>query len=340
MICHWGGDQRTARELASEALSLAYEEADPALIGPAHEAMGRTGWFQGRFREAKEHYEALLASGYDATRDTDVRLLAGMELVSDAHGMIGIVLWKLGYPDQAVRWSREGVALARKGQNPVSLAYVLQYETWVHLYRRDTAGARPLIDQLEPAAVQAGVLDLWWGNIQATEAWCLLREGRNDEAISTLRDAWADLRSKGLGATDNWCANILADALRAGGQPEEGLHVLDKTREESIAVGEGIYAAETPRIRGELLLALPEPKPEEAEAAFREAIETARAQEARSFELQATISLARLLRDTGRSEEAREMLAEIHGWFTEGFDTADLKEAKELLEELGGVGSS
>ncbi len=128
--------------------------------------------------------------------------------------------------------------------------------------------------------------------------------------------------------------NVLAEALGNAGQVEEGLAVAAEAQAFVAGTGERFAEAEVSRIKGDLLLAHPTPDPAHAEAAFREALDVARRQSARSWELRAATSLARLLRDQGRSDEARALLAPVYDWFTEGFDTADLKDAKALLDEL------
>jgi tetratricopeptide (TPR) repeat protein len=291
--------------------------------------------WRGRFQEAREHYEALLACGYESPRHNDPRVYGGAEFGLLGYGMLGWVLWKLGYPDQAIEWCKKGVKLGHRSHHPLSRVWVLAYETFVHHFRRDLASTRSVNARLEAAAHDAGCTELLRGAIGATEGWCLVHEGRVRKGIDTLRDSWDDLRAKGLGATHSWCANLLADALRVGGRSEEGLEFLDRATAESLVVDETIYAAQTARIRGELLLELERPRLEEAETALREAIECAQAQGARSFELQAALSLARLLRDSRRSEQARDVLSGIYGWFTEGYDTADMQEAEALLADLG-----
>jgi tetratricopeptide (TPR) repeat protein len=289
---------------------------------------------QGEFREAISQYEALVASQYDPRKHVDRRFLGGVEVGSIARGMIGYLSWFLGFPDRALEGCRKGVDFARQLESPQSAPFVAFYRAGVHHLRRDVENTEAWTEELQSAAAEAGVLPLW-------EDWLLVYRGRSQvqrgevvEGIAAIRTGRDTALSKGFKLAYAYWSFLLADGLRVLGRAEEGLEVLEDAPSQAPTVDELFYASETHRTRGELLLALPKPKPEEAEAAFRHAIEIARSQEAKSYELRATTSLARLLRDTGRADEARSMLGEIYGWFTEGLDTADLKDAKALLEEL------
>jgi predicted ATPase len=162
--------------------------------------------------------------------------------------------------------------------------------------------------------------------------WVLADEGRGQEALAEMSLALPVL--EGTAATTALYAR-LGDSYRKNGRPEEGLATVATALRESERSGERTAEPELYKVKGELLLMRDPPDEAEAERCFRTAIDIARRQQARFFELRATTSLARLLQRQGKTDEARKMLADIYGWFTEGFDTADLKDAKALLEELG-----
>ena len=189
-----------------------------------------------------------------------------------------------------------------------------------------------------------------WGTI--SRGWALAEQGKRAEGMQQMRQGQAALRAMGEETLQSWVLALLAEAHETGGQAEEGLTLLA----EAFAVvdnnEEHLYEAELYRLKGELTLQrfnvqgstfkvanpqslIPNPQAQaEAEACFLKALEIAQRQQAKSLELRAAMSLSRLWQQQGKKEEARQMLAEIYGWFTEGFDTADLKEAKALLEEL------
>jgi len=334
LVSHWAGDQRQAWDLAKQFLSLAVDEGDPALLGPAHETLGRVAMWRGEFRETLAHYEAVLASRYDPKAHTDRRYMGGLEVCSVARGMIGWTLAVLGYPDQAVEHCREGVAFARRIENAMSLAFATSFESYVHYYRGDVAATSQALDSWRQAVVDSGTEPLFRGVRLGVAGWCEVRAGHNTEGVQTLEAALADVVAKGQGLVYTFCVCLLADALRNAGRAEEGLKLLDESPATGTTLDERIRASVMLRVRGELLLALDEPRVAEAEALFHEAIEIARGQEAKWYELRASLRLARLLRDTGRADEAHAELAEIYGWFTEGHDLPDLLEARELLAEL------
>jgi len=333
VVTHWAGDHRWGKELAEPCLSLALKEGDPALLGPAHESVGRNAIFRGEFSKCRRHYEAILQLDYDPEKHPDPRYMLGWELSSIARGMLGWCLWKLGYPDQGLERCREAVAHAAKN-NPIGLCYVQFYETFVHQFRRAVPATRASLSKSRRAAADKGLAPLWEGPALVTEGWCRAAEGDLEGGIECLRLGHADMKSKGLGVARAWALMVLADVFRAGGRAEEALVALEESAALSAASDEHLYESEQLRIKGESLLQLDVPRPEEAEPALREAMAVARRQEAKSFELRAATSLGRLLRDTGRPEEALGILREVYDWFTEGFDTADLKDASALLHQL------
>lgn len=164
--------------------------------------------------------------------------------------------------------------------------------------------------------------------------WCAAQEGEIDTGMELLERGMQGQRAVGWNVWLSYGNALLADVLRLDGRAEEGLALWEEGHESVPATEELQHEAELFRIKGDLLLALPAPRPLEAEEAFRHSIRVARGQEARSYELRATTGLARLLRGQGRKGEARALLREIYDWFTEGFDSLDLLEARRLLAEL------
>jgi predicted ATPase len=176
----------------------------------------------------------------------------------------------------------------------------------------------------------------WLAEANILHGWAMAEQGRNEEAIAHIQEGLAAFRAAGAEAERPQNLSLLAHACMKTGRLDDGLSALT----EALAVADErearVYEAEAHRLKGELLLKQNNSNAAEAQSCFQRAIEIARKQSAKSWELRATMSFARLLDKEGKRDEARAMLADIYGWFTEGFDTADLKDAKALLDQLTG----
>jgi predicted ATPase len=239
--------------------------------------------------------------------------------------LAALAWWPLGFPGRAAARSAEAFEIARKIKtSPSSLALTLSWSSLINLRQRDWDAAFSQIDEARKVAHEHGMIDasgFWRG-------WALVHLGQPEEGLAYMLGGGDWMR-----ALHAWRATFywgLADVYLAIGRARDGLeavnHALDVTRAE--------FEAELRRLKGELLLLGDQRAFDEAAQCFRDAMALAHRQQAKSWELRATMSLARLLAQQGRRDEARAMLADIYGWFTEGFDTADLKDAKALLEEL------
>jgi predicted ATPase len=238
-----------------------------------------------------------------------------------------MTLWLLGYPDQALEKSRDALALAQKLSHSYTLVHALFWAGWVHQQR----GERQAVDERIGAAVTLATeqgLTRWMLQGAVLQGWLLAQHGKGQEGILKIRQGT-------LGRADqSYHATLLAEAYGKEGQYEEGLRVvIDELTRVQIR-GERYYEAEMHRIKGELLLRQSDSDEQEAEGCFQDAIKVARGQRAKSLELRAAMSLSRLWQRQGKTADAQQLLSVIYGWFTEGFDTADLKQAKMLLEEL------
>jgi adenylate cyclase len=281
---------------------------------------------------ARRHLEHVV-SFYDTRQHRTLAYVYAQDPAVSCLVWLAYALWLLGYPDQALRRLHEALALARELDHAFSLSFALGLGGLVHQMRREAQAGQQLCEEASRISTEGGFLAF-----RAYEAFLLgffeSEGGRAEEGISQMREALPILDSIGWNATFSHRLAMLAEALGQSGQAQEGLAVLAEARARVKTTGEGCFEAEIHRLRGELLLLRAEPDAA-VDALFEQAIEIARRQEARSLELRATMSLARLRRRQGRSEEARVRLAEVYGWFTEGCDTLDLKDAKALLEELG-----
>jgi predicted ATPase len=241
-------------------------------------------------------------------------------------------LWALGYADQASKWSREALALAEALSRPGPLANALTLTAVFHMFLRDPRMAQERTEAATAIATEHGIpFELSYGTF--VRGWALAEQGHVAEGIAEMRRAVTAGEETGFAARPRWFA-YLAEACARSEGPGEGLKVLAEGMSLMESKGERVYEAEIHRLKGELLLMQDAANGPEAEHCFRTAIEVARRQAGKSLELRATMSRTRLLAKQGRRDEARAMLAEIYSWFTEGFDTADLKDAKALLEEL------
>jgi predicted ATPase len=343
------GQLQRAHKLGEQLLTLAQRQHDPMLLIGAHMTLGGVFFFLGEFAPARRHLEQGMAF-YDPEQ---YRSLAwpGAHPAVQCLFYEALALWLLGYPDQALKRSHEALALAQDLSHPLSLAAALNFAAHLQQFRREWQAAQEraetLIvlsnDQGFPSTVAVGTIVR--GQALAEE------EGRGEEGIAQIRQGLAALQAKGAEAGRPLYLAMLAEAYEKVGQAEEGLNALSEALTLVNKTEERYYEAELYRLKGKLTLqkfqvsgskfqVQESPKsgvrsPEsEAEECFLRAIEIARRQEAKSLELRAVMSLSRLWQQQGKRAEARQMLADIYGWFTEGFDTKDLQEAKALLEEV------
>ena len=331
---HVRGDLQTARELAEHLLTLAQRQHDPALLLEGHRALGDTLFRLGEFVLARAHLEQGIAL-YNPQQHRAHALLYGQDPGMGCRSYAAYVLWVLGYPDQALQQSQEALTLAHELSHPFSLALALVRAAEIHEFRREWPAVQEGIEALMAFTREQGFAQLFamgcvhWGRAYAAQ-------GRGEEGITQIRQGQAAYRATG-GKLARTCTLVwLAEAYGIGGQPEEGLRMLAEAMAAAHNIGERFYEAERPRLKGDLLLALSADHQAEAEACFQQALAIARRQQAKSWELRAATSLSRLWQRHGRRTDAHALLAPIYGWFTEGFDTADLQEAKTLLEELAG----
>jgi len=247
-------------------------------------------------------------------------------------------LWHLGYPDQALQRSREALILAQELTYPFSLVWALNITAAIHQYRREGHPAQERAEAVMARSTAQGfpywlaLGTIWWGS-------ALAEQGRMEEGIEQMRQGQAAYQATGAKLGQSQHLALLAEACGKGGHAEEGLKLLAEALEVVHEIGERHRQAELYRLKGELRLAQSsvqslESRVKEAEGCFLKAIEIARRQQAKSLELRATTSLARLWQSQGKKIEAHQMLSEIYSWFTEGFDTKDLREAKTLLDVL------
>jgi len=351
-------DYQTARRLLEQFLGLARRLQDPALLQLARFEAGLLFYYLGEFVLAREHLEQGIAL-YDPQQSRSQVLLYISDPGLACWVYVSYTLWHLGYPDQALKRSHEALTLVRDLSHPYILACALAGAAWVHQLRREPQEVQERTEELIALSTEQGFSFLLpWGVVP--RGWVLVEQGQVEDGIAQMRQGLVAYRATGAELASTYFLALLAEACGKGGQAEEGLNVVVEALAIAERTGERFYEAELYRLKGELLLMQAagrggsrtaptgisvlsdadagatgrSPLQDEAEACFHKAIEVARGQQAKSLELRAAVSLCRLWQGQGKREEARQMLQEIYGWFTEGFDTADLKEAGALLDDL------
>jgi len=325
------GQHQTARELGQQLLQLAQNAQDTTLGPAAHWTLGVTFVHTGELETARLHLGQMIAF-YDPQRHHPLTFLYGTDPGVACRSWDAWALWMLGYPDQALVKSLEARNLAETLSHPFSLAFALFTGAGHHIFRRDSQTAETWADATVVLSTRHGFpFHLALGTIW--HGWALAAQGQAAEGIAEMRQGLAAIRATGAGIGQPQNMGLLAEVLGKAGQVQEGLTMLAEALTAARESGERYYEAELYRLKGELLL-MQGADETDAQACFRQAIAVARDQQAKSWELRATMSLSRLLHRQGKSEEARQMLAEVYGWFTEGFDTPDLNEARVLLEAL------
>jgi predicted ATPase len=327
------GEHQRARELGEELLSLAQRIQDPDLLLEAHHALWAILFWGGELAAAQPHMEQGLRL-YDPQRH---RFHAAHYTEHDpgvcCHFMSALALWLRGYPDQAVASSQAALALAEQIAHPFSLALALFYAAMLYHYRREAPLIQARAEAIMTLATEQGFPG-WMVRGRAIQVWVLAARGHGEEGMAQIRQALAAYQTGGTLAMRLHSLVLLAEACAEVGQITEGLEALAEALAMLAKSGVRWCEAELYRLRGELLLQRSMVPQGEAEACFQQALDIARHQQAKSLELRAAMSLARLWQRQGKQTEACELLTSVYGWFTEGFDTADLQEAKALLEEL------
>jgi predicted ATPase len=291
--------------------------------------MDETSFHRGELVTSRQHLEQTLAL-YDPKRHRAHAYVYGQDpgVATLSHG--SWILWHLGYPDQALSMSQDAVTLGKDSSGPFSLAFALCYAAVLHQFCREIAVVEELAEAAVTLSTEQGFV-LWLAMARVLRGWAQAERGQREEGIAGMRRGLADYRALSQYLTRPHLLALLAEVHGKARQAAEGLALLA----EALAMVDNgeirHYAAELHRLRGDLLLSQGEPTAE-VETQYRRALEIARLQEARSLELRAAMSLSRLWQAQGKRTEARALLAETYGWFTEGLTTADLREAKALLE--------
>lgn len=300
---------------------------------PAHWMVGNILYWLGEFSPAQKHLEQSMAL-YDPRHHRTHVLLFGQDQGVACLSFQVWNLWHLGYPDQALNKSRAALTLAHELGHPYTQVYALNWCAQVHLKRREWQASLEQIEAEVALSTEQG-FSFWQVVGTILRGWALSEQGQVEAGIVLLRQGLAAWRELGAEVSRPYFLAPLISAYGKVGQIEEGLNAVAEALAAVEKTAEHLWEAELHRLKGELLLTdQGGGQQDEAEVCFWRAIKLAQHQGAKSLELRAVMNLSQLWQKQGRREEARRMLAEIYEWFTEGFNTLDLQEARTLLEEL------
>ena len=332
MVAWSRGDMPTAGRLADELFRIARGHEDPGLMLQAYHAAWPMSVTRGDFWEAWQQVEAALALYRRDAHAYHARIFGGHDPGTCAYVIGALIRAATGYPEHAIELIEKGLTLARDLAHPPNLAHALWFTAEVRQVRREPNVVGEVAAALIPVVSQHGTA-VGVANATMLRGWARTMQGDIEHGIAELHDGLTAWRATGSKFHVAYRLARAADACRAAGLTAEGLSLVAEALGVAEESGERWILAELHRLRGELL-ALSGKDRAEVEADYRQAMEVARSQGARLWELRAATRLAGVWRDQGKRREACDLLAPIYGWFTEGFDTLDLKEANALLDEL------
>jgi class 3 adenylate cyclase/predicted ATPase len=320
------------RKLAAQFLTLAEKQGTtvPLMIG--HRLMAISLAYAGDIATGRSHYDQALAL-YDPTKHRPLAMRFGQDAGVTVLCHRSYTLFCLGYPVAALSDAQNAVKDAREIGHAATLMHALAYASFIHIQCGNYRTANALVDELVALADEKAAL-LWKGIGMTHRGWLCARTGKAPDAVHMITsglNTWQSTRATlWMPLYLSYLARTYADI----GNFEEAWRCIDDALTAVETTKENLWEAEIHRNAGEIALLSPEPDAQKAQAYFQRAMAVARTQQAKSWELRASMTMARLWSDQGKRDEARELLAPVYGWFTEGFDTLDLKEAKALLHEL------
>jgi class 3 adenylate cyclase/predicted ATPase len=329
-LVSFNGD--AARDVATQFLALAERDGAsiPLMIG--HRMLGFSLALTGDFALGREHLDRGIAL-YDPAAHRPLATRFGPDVRVAILSYRSWVLWVLGYPEAALADTDHALRDARELGQVATLLFALLHAPLTYFFCGDYVMGNALADQLLALGDEKGI-PLWKASGAINEGCALALTGKAAEAVQKITSATTAYRSTGTTLWASWPLSLLAMAYAELGRFDDAWRCIDEAMTTVETAKERFWEAEVNRIAGEIALKSPERDTAKAEAYFERALAIARAQQAKSWELRAATSMARLWRARGKWEQARNLLAPVYGWFTEGFDTLDLKEAKTLLDEL------
>jgi len=321
----------TAREIGETLLRLAQPAHDPSLSVIAHYALGTTWFWLGAFPAARQHLEEGIAR-YTPDQRHAMVFRIGQDPRVACRAYAAMILWLLGYPARALARLHEALTLAHELSHPFSLAWARCWAAIVSQLRRDVPAVLKHADAAVRLSTEQG-FPFWAAQGTIFRGWALVMQGQGEEGLAQVRQGITAFRATGAALFVPYLCTWIAEVCDHLDHPADGLQALVEAYTLVEQHEDRWWEAEVARLRGVLLLRQTGTPQAEAEPWLQRALDVARCQEAKSLELRASMSLARLWQQQGKRAEAHELLAPVYGWFTEGLDTADLQEAKALLDE-------
>ena len=325
-------DGDACRNLAAQMLALAEKQGTTVSIMIGHTFLGMSLAATGDIVEGQTHFDQAIRL-YDPIEHRPLTTRFGVDVRVQILSYRSVSLWMLGYPEAALTDIELALKYAREIGHTVTLMNALVWASLTHICCRSFATANATAAELMALGTEKDFLSWKAGGI-ALQGFVLAGTGKGLEALEMITSGWAAYQSTGGTLFTPGCLSYLARAHADIGQFHEARRCIGEAITVVEKYKEKWWEAEIHRVAGEIALRSPERDAPEAQACFERALEIARTQQSRSWELRAAMSLAQLWRDQGKRREAHDLLAPVYGWFTEGFDTLDLKEAKALLEEL------
>jgi len=333
-LLYVGGNLSGARERQKPIWDFVDRHPDPVFLLEAIHHDWSVALSAGELETSQRHVERGLKLFESKLRSAAVPLYTAHHPAVCGYAWGAQLSWLRGRPDAARQYAEQAVSLANELGDATSAAFALYEKALVHRMMLEPKLALEIAEAAINTAEDVGFLYVM-RHARVVKGWALTELGRAEEGIGQIREETDALSASREELWLTLCLATLAEACLRAGRIEHGLKAIGDALDLVRRSGECFWEAEINRLRGELLLGQSPSDPALARASVEHAIKKARQQGAKSLELRATASLARMLMSTDRREEARAVLAEIYNWFTEGFDTADLKDAKALLEELG-----
>jgi predicted ATPase len=320
------------RELAAQFLALAEKQGEIGLLVMGHRVMGHSLLFSGEIAESRIHYDQALAL-YDPAEHRPLATRFGQDMRVAILSIRSWGLWALGYADAGLADIDHALSDAREIGQAGTLMYALGFASWALVLCGNYAKAMMQFDELAALADEKGAI-VWKACAVAEQGVLFALTDKAADAVRLITSGITTLRSTGTTFWTPLLQSYLAKAHAELGQFDDAWRCIGEAMTAVESTKEKWFEAEVHRMAGEIALMSPEPDAPKAEAYFERALAVARQQQAKSWELRAATSMARLWRDQGKRQQAHDLLASVYGWFTEGFDTLDPKEAKALLDEL------
>jgi predicted ATPase len=320
------------RELAAQFLALAEKQSSTAPLMIGHRLNGVSLLFTGDIAEGRAHFNRAIAL-YDPAEHRPLATRFGADIGVQILSTRSWALWMLGYPEAALADIDQAIKDARDTGLAATLMHALNFTLHPLIHCGNYVAANALLDELVALAEEKGA-SFWKAFVIVLRGWLLALTGNASRAVQMITSGIAAMRSTGATLCLPLNLSLLARAYAKVGQFDDAYRCIGEAMAAVETTKEAWCEAEVHRVAGEIALMSPEADAAKAEACFERALAVACQQQAKSWELRAAMSMARLWRDQGKRGEAREILAPVYGWFTEGFDTLDLKQAKTLLDEL------